>query len=811
MNQPASLPDNPDILLVRSDLIRYESLLKKILERFFPCEKFSISFPSAPPAAMRSGHETGGYQAVLEADRVLLPLAQGETLLGIALIRKTDEAALRPMLPLLPGLAELALENIRLHKQSITDVLTGLCNRSFLQACLEREIGFVVDSMTPGLDACVDAPPGAHRAGFGLLLLDLDNFTWINRSFGHLFGDSLLIEIGSTLQKLCPEQTITARIGADSFAILWPQGPPGRCLQLAEKIRSELADKVYTHDLSQDRVTLTASLGLSAYPQDFQGGQLQKPISEQARIMIEKAEKGLHRAKTLGRDRVCAFSAILKHGGTIREVLPLGQVRIDLGKNVDAREGQRFQVRAPGETAGQEGAPLRGEISLTEISAESSIGEILTHGDPAQPMQEGDHLILIRDGAPLCGEYLHSLQPSLRQPTGLLRFRDFLNVWRSTHADTSSFSMGLIHLDADDSPLSDTKQRACVRQAINEAFGPDTVCGRYSRNCIIFSSPLSDPDQLHCSAAELTRLIAERLDTASCIGMASHPFLDAARSDIPENARKALDHAGLLSPPRVALCDSTSLTVRGDRLFAQGDMYSAVEEYKQALAADENNALARNSLAVCYARLNRTTLARQHFRQILAREPDNLMTLYNYGSTCLRDLDTAEATRSFTRCLELDPGHVYALFRMGALAEQRGDLENAGVWYHKIGQTAMGEGAIARHLGRLALRQGEQDEAREHLHQAIVANPRDHTSLHLLAGMYLDRGEDPEIAETLARQSVNLRPDLALSWEQLARALDAQGKTGQAEEARSRGRDCSNLIPGDIGSGSIRKKHCEYA
>jgi predicted Zn-dependent protease len=148
---------------------------------------------------------------------------------------------------------------------------------------------------------------------------------------------------------------------------------------------------------------------------------------------------------------------------------------------------------------------------------------------------------------------------------------------------------------------------------------------------------------------------------------------------------------------------------------------------------------------------------------------------------------------------------------MGALAEQRGDLENAGVWYHKIGQTAMGEGAIARHLGRLALRQGEQDEAREHLHQAIVANPRDHTSLHLLAGMYLDRGEDPEIAETLARQSVNLRPDLALSWEQLARALDAQGKTGQAEEARSRGRDCSNLIPGDIGSGSIRKKHCEYA
>jgi diguanylate cyclase (GGDEF)-like protein len=805
MNQQPPIPDSPETPLVRSDLIRFESLLKKNLERFFSCEKFSLSFPPNPPAAMQPARGTQEFRAILEEDRLLLPLAREGTLLGIGLIREIDEAGLRPLVPVLPRIAELVLENIRRHKASITDPLTGLRNRIFLQAGLEREIGFVVDAMTPGRDVCVDAPLGGHRAGFGLVLVDMDHFTWVNRSFGHLFGDSLLAEIGATLEEICPEQTIPARIGADSFAVLWPQGSPARCLELAETIRSRLSEKVYTHDLSRDRITLTASIGLSCYPQDCGGGELQKPVSEQARVMIEKAEQGLARAKTLGRDRVCAFSAILRNGGSIREILSLDRVRIDLGKNAGATEGQRFQIRAP-EDAGPASGPLRqaatrGEIVLTEIGDTFSIGEILANGDPARPPQVGDRLVLIRDGAPLGREgFQPPPPPSCGDPGGLRSFRDFLTIWHSGRTGTDSCCVGLVRLENDrENPLTSPDRQSAVRRAIDTAFGADCVCGRYSQNCIIFSSPLSDPELVRSAAEELARLLSEGLDDSVCIGMACHPFLDSARSDIPENARKALDHAGMLPRPRVALCDSISLTVRGDRLFAQGDMYAAMEEYKQALVADEHNILARNSLAVCYARLNRTALARQHFRQILAREPDNLMTLYNYGSTCLRDRDTAEAAETFTRCLELDPDHVYALFRMGAMAEQRGDLEQAGAFYRRVGRTATGQGAVARHLGRLALRRGEPDQAREHLHQAIVANPRDHTSLHLLAGLYLDRGEDPEIAETLARQSVNLRPDLSTSWEQLARALEAQGRTRQAEEARNRARDCEGPVPGDMG------------
>ena len=807
MNQLPLSPNEPGISLVRSDLIHYEVLLKQNLEQFFSCSRFSLTFPPEPPKAMRPNREPAEYKAILETDRLLLPLVWKDTLLGIALIRDIEEAALRPLLPILPQIAGLALKNISLHKESITDIQTGLRNRTFLMQALQREIGLVSDSMTPGPNVCVDAPLGGHSAGFGFLLVDMDRFTWVNRSFGHLFGDRVMADIGATLRTICTDQAFLARMGADSFAVLWPQASLPRCMKFAERIRTEPSEKEYDPRLSRDRISVTASIGLCSYPRDFHGGTLQKSISEQARIVLEKAEKGLARAKASGRNRVCAFHSILEHGGTIQEVLSLNRVRVDLGRNTDACERQRFQVRPPAlaDTASPQtvAAELKGEISLTEVTEDSAIGEVLVHGDPARPMQPGDRLFLVREEPPFTEgrDGTKSDQGREKDPTDLLGFRDFLRTWQHDHAGRDRFCMALVRFSPEE--VDGAEPLPCVFKAVRSHFGPRTLCGQYSRNCIICSIPDTPEEDLRRAASAMADFLAGEYGMTATVGMAQYPFLDTAKSDIPENTRKALDHASLLPPPGIAVCDPLSLTVRGDRLFAEGDMYAAMEEYKQALAADEDNTLARNSLAVCYARLHRTTPARHHFRQILLREPENLMTWYNYGTTCLKDRDLAEARKAFTRCLELDPNHAFALFRMGAMAEQEGDLEEALACYRKVEQTDAGRQFIPRHLGRLALRRGELDEAGEHLHRAIVANPGDHIALHLLAGIYLDRGEDPEIAETLARQSVSLSSDLSSSWKQLARALDAQGKGRQAEEARNRARDCSPLTAPDPASDPI--------
>jgi predicted Zn-dependent protease len=94
----------------------------------------------------------------------------------------------------------------------------------------------------------------------------------------------------------------------------------------------------------------------------------------------------------------------------------------------------------------------------------------------------------------------------------------------------------------------------------------------------------------------------------------------------------------------------------------------------------------------------------------------------------------------------------------------------------------------AHHLAKLAMDRGEQDKAREFLHQALIFDPNDAFALNMLAKLYLDRGEDPEIAENLARQSVHLRPDIPSMWIEVARALETRGKTDEARTAQLRSR-----------------------
>ena len=81
---------------------------------------------------------------------------------------------------------------------------------------------------------------------------------------------------------------------------------------------------------------------------------------------------------------------------------------------------------------------------------------------------------------------------------------------------------------------------------------------------------------------------------------------------------------------------------------------------------------------------------------------------------------------------------------------------------------------------KLDLNTERPSETREYLHQALLRDPRDAESLSMMARLYLDGGEDAELAEHLARQSVALRPDRKSGWLILADALTARGNSREA-------------------------------
>ncbi|MDR2893646.1 MAG: tetratricopeptide repeat protein [Deltaproteobacteria bacterium] len=358
------------------------------------------------------------------------------------------------------------------------------------------------------------------------------------------------------------------------------------------------------------------------------------------------------------------------------------------------------------------------------------------------------------------------------------------------------------------------KLMAACAEEFRHAFGPDCLYGRYAMNSFIvfvpdgFSEkfagklpkalPNALPDQLRLKAEELCgRLKNNQL--ACAVGIAPHPFLDFSRADGPDNAHKALEYALLLPFPQVGALDTLALNISADRRYSQGDSLGAISEYKKALLCDESNILAWNSLGVLLAGLGHSAEARRHFAEALRRDPDDPATLYNLGQLCQSTGEFDEAERLYSRCLELKPEGIYPLYRLGQLAEQRGDNRRAREHYSRAvnmpaarfanqpanwsARGAGGQGLARRGLARLAMREGRLEDAREELHEALLANPNDAVALQLLAGLYLDAGENPRVAESLARQAAALRPDLKAAWLELARALKLSGYADKAREA----------------------------
>jgi Flp pilus assembly protein TadD len=96
-----------------------------------------------------------------------------------------------------------------------------------------------------------------------------------------------------------------------------------------------------------------------------------------------------------------------------------------------------------------------------------------------------------------------------------------------------------------------------------------------------------------------------------------------------------------------------------------------------------------------------------------------------------------------------------------------------------------GKGLGHRHLGELCLKQDQREQAKTSFQRALVHNPRDAEALHHLAEIYLTEGQDLDMAENMARLSVNLRPGHWRSIHLLEKILLAAGRKEEAQALRA--------------------------
>lgn len=223
-----------------------------------------------------------------EETAVAVPLARGDRTIGVlALYGRTvptpfDEADVATLASF-AAQASVAIENVLLHREaqrlSITDGLTGLWNRRYL----EMELGKEIDR--------------AQRFGrpFSLLVVDIDRFKRVNDDHGHLVGDEVLIEVSRRLVgSLRASVDLVARFGGEEFVAVLPETPTEGARVVAEKIRAVIGDDPIPVEGIPSPLAITVSVGLASFPRD--GGTVE--------TLLHAADLAMYRAKEAGRDRV---------------------------------------------------------------------------------------------------------------------------------------------------------------------------------------------------------------------------------------------------------------------------------------------------------------------------------------------------------------------------------------------------------------------------------------------------------------------------------------------------------------------------
>lgn len=173
---------------------------------------------------------------------------------------------------------ERVLMEENLRRQTLTDSLTGLPNRTLFMARLEEAIHLA---------------RRREDAVFAVMVLDLDWFKLVNDSIGHLAGDVLLRSVAAKLKRCVREVDTVARMGGDEFMILLNSITSARdVLPILERIQEELRTPVY---FRRQEITAACSVGVVMWNPSYDDPEDLLRAADTAMYQAKEAGRGCHR------------------------------------------------------------------------------------------------------------------------------------------------------------------------------------------------------------------------------------------------------------------------------------------------------------------------------------------------------------------------------------------------------------------------------------------------------------------------------------------------------------------------------------
>lgn len=268
----------------RADIIKSategigERVAKNVLTEGKPVVVEDVSKIAIGAAPAERNYKTGSF--------ISYPITVGERKIGV--LNATDRTgevfgekdlelldAIAPQLGVLIDRVTLKGKAKELTEISVTDELTGLLNRRYLQPRLEEEI------------------KRSNRYGFPMsfVLIDIDDFGKFNKDFGVLVGDEVLRQAVKAMTSTLRGEDVAARYGGEEFCVLLPQTSLKEAVAIAERMRQSV-EKI---DFPSRRITI--SLGVTTFSRDVSTSE----------TIIKTADEALRKAKQSGKNTVRFF------------------------------------------------------------------------------------------------------------------------------------------------------------------------------------------------------------------------------------------------------------------------------------------------------------------------------------------------------------------------------------------------------------------------------------------------------------------------------------------------------------------------
>jgi diguanylate cyclase (GGDEF)-like protein len=314
----------------------YPADLRPALDDFYPLDGFPVTCrvleegtisvidadsPDADPAEVDLLRKDG------MRGLVMLPLvAKGEAIGLVELTsrgRPTSDASHITVARTMAHEAAMALENARLYETARNladrDPLTGFFNHRYLHERLSEEVVRAVRTRRP----------------LSVVMIDLDDFKVVNDTFGHVYGDGVLVHVAERIRGALRASDVAARYGGDEFALILPETGREDAAGVAERILAAFAASPFT-ERNRQPFTIGASIGLATHPRD----------GYTATELIAAADAGLYDAKDLGGNRFEAGS--LEHA-----VAEVGSRAVRLAGRLRAERSAGEPIGAAGVRSGE--------------------------------------------------------------------------------------------------------------------------------------------------------------------------------------------------------------------------------------------------------------------------------------------------------------------------------------------------------------------------------------------------------------------------------------------------------------------------